>query len=109
MVPLFSWYNHTFDERDPQPGGLRYDSFCKWPESTGGHLHIWKYMLQLNKTRVDRQYKKKKDDYVFTMSHFLPRAELPYPWGVTEMAKAVGCKVCSPSLPSPLPHSLSLI
>merc|ERR1711934_790655 len=70
----------------------RYDSFCKWPESSGGHLHIWKYMLQLNKTRVDRQYKKKKDDYVFTMSHFLPRAELPYPWGVTEMAKAVGCK-----------------
>ena len=59
VVPLFSWYNHMFDERDPNPGGLRYDSFCVWPQSLGGHLHIWKYMLQLNKTRATFDYKGK--------------------------------------------------
>ena len=97
VVPLFSWYNHTFDEHDPQPGGLQYDSFCRWPENVSP-LEIWKYMLQLNHTRIKHDYKGTYsksggiDPHVFSMSHFLPRAELPFPWGVTEMAKAVGCK-----------------
>ncbi|QDZ25818.1 putative metallophosphatase [Chloropicon primus] len=96
VVPLFSWYNHTFDERDPTPGGLRYDSFCQWPPSLGGHLEVWKYFLLMNRERVGRDYKGgykgPGTPYVFSMSHFLPRAELPYPMGVQEMAKAVGCK-----------------
>jgi hypothetical protein len=101
IVPLFSWYNHTFDEKHPAPGGLRYDSFCKWPENMS-HLEVWKYMLQLNHTRVKYDYKgsylssigggDQQQPFVFSMSHFLPRHELPFPWGVTEMAKAVGCK-----------------
>ena len=37
VVPMFSWYNHQFDEGDPHPGGLRYDSFCEWPQALGGH------------------------------------------------------------------------
>ena len=105
VVPLFSWYNHTFDEKDPNPGALRFDSFCKWPPNMS-YLQVWKYFLQLNKTRVEYDYKgsyskrlggpihpsKSEDPFVFSFSHFLPRAELPYPWGVSEMAKAVGCK-----------------
>ncbi|MEW5298208.1 MAG: hypothetical protein WDW36_001358 [Sanguina aurantia] len=68
VVPLFSWYAHTFDVRDPRPGRLRFDRFCTWPISD----------LDVTPT-------------VITMSHFLPRTELPFAHGVSEMAKAVGC------------------
>ena len=80
--------HQQFDEGDPNPGGLRYDKFCRWPMDDMG---VWEYMLRMNQQRV-RKYKRGPDDKVFTFSHFLPRAELPAPWGVTEMAKNVGCK-----------------
>mmetsp|Transcript_3134 Transcript_3134/g.7692 ORF Transcript_3134/g.7692 Transcript_3134/m.7692 type:complete len:195 (+) Transcript_3134:186-770(+) len=89
VVPLYSWYNYLWDEADPNPGGLRYDSFCRWPMDD---LDVWQYMLKLNHGRVQYPYKKDPDAVVLSLSHFLPRAELPYPWGVAEMAKAVGCK-----------------
>ena len=94
VVPLFSWYACTWDEADPKPGVLRYDAFCKWPD-TIPELSVWEYMLRLNARRVSHAeaYRRKNPHAkVFSMSHFLPRTELPYPWGVSEMAKAVGCK-----------------
>ncbi|KAK3280851.1 hypothetical protein CYMTET_11335 [Cymbomonas tetramitiformis] len=88
VVPLYSWYNAAFDEGDPVPGSLRYDKFCKWPMPD---TDVWQYMLNLNRERV-RQYKRHPEETVLTCSHFLPRHELPFPWGVAEMAKNVGCK-----------------
>jgi hypothetical protein len=64
---------------------------------------VWEYMLRMNNQRV-RQYKRQPDDKVFTFSHFLPRAELPAPWGVTEMAKNVGCKELDLQVPYPSPQ-----
>ncbi|MEW5309160.1 MAG: hypothetical protein WDW38_001065 [Sanguina aurantia] len=111
VVPLFSWYAHTFDVRDPRPGRLRFDRFCTWPISD---LDVWQVMLSLNRVNIARVQAAlsppsqpptapasqhpppppappDSTPTVITMSHFLPRTELPFAHGVSEMAKAVGC------------------
>lgn len=90
VVPLLSWYNYHYDEYDPTPGRLHFDAFAKWPVH---NLGAWELMLKLNVAHV-RPYKRAPDDRVFTLSHFLPYAGLPYPkasCSAPEMAKAVGC------------------
>lgn len=92
----------------PRPGRLRFDRFCKWPISD---LDVWQIMLSLNKVNIARVQAalsppsqplpsqhpsshtppNSKKPTVITMSHFLPRTELPFSHGVSEMAKAVGC------------------
>ena len=50
VVPLFSWYNAAFDERDPRPGGLRYDKFATFP---CGDASAWRLLgEELNARRV---------------------------------------------------------
>ena len=101
VVPLHSWYHYSFDTTHPKPGGLQYDKFCRWPFSPDDAAS---YLLGLNQWRVDAVEARVKElkaegvgtrntdkPTVITFSHFLPRTELPYPWGITEMAKAVGC------------------
>ena len=93
VVPLYSWYNAEFDERDPRPGRLRHDSFCRFPFTDES---VWDFFLRLNHTRAGpgTRFKRAPGDHVFTCSHFLPRAELPVPWGGAsrDLAKAMGCK-----------------
>ena len=86
VVPLYSWYSHEYDADDPRPGRVRFDKFCKWPVD---HLVAWKIMLKLNEAQM-RTFKREEGDRVLTLSHFLPRRELPFS-RVPEMAKAVGC------------------
>ncbi|KAJ9534221.1 hypothetical protein QJQ45_006958 [Haematococcus lacustris] len=47
VVPLLSWYHHSWDIDDPRPGRLRFDSFCRWPvDEVQG---LWQLMLALNR------------------------------------------------------------
>ena len=87
VVPLYSWYSHEYDVDDPRPGRVRFDKFCKWPVD---HLVAWKILLKLNEAQM-RTFKREEGDRVLTLSHFLPRRELPFSTCVPEMAKAVGC------------------
>jgi len=94
VVPLYSWYNAEFDERDPRPGRMRHDSFCRFPFTDES---VWDFFLRLNHSRAGPEatrFKRGPGDYVFSCSHFLPRAELPVPWGGAsrDLAKAMGCK-----------------
>eukprot|EP00873_Tetraselmis_striata_P021276 jgi/Tetstr1/441540/TSEL_029770.t1 len=90
IVPLFSWYSCTFDEANPFPGASRFDRFCKWPFNTDEE--VWKYMLTLNKTRAKNLKANRRGAVCISMSHFLPRTELPYSKYVPELVKNVGCK-----------------
>ena len=84
VLPLDSWYSHTFDARDPRPGATRFDKFCVWPV---GHLEACDFMLRLNEGRLAIPLR----GDVISCSHFLPRRELPIPPGIAEMAKFCGC------------------
>ena len=99
IVPLLSWYNAAFDEADPRPGGLRYDKFSTWPCADAD---VWRLMQRFNAPRVAAvvaaasaappRKPGSPSPVIITASHFLPRAELQMPFGVPEIAKAVGCK-----------------
>ncbi len=100
VVPLFSWYNCTFDEADPRPGGLRYDKYATWP---CGDAAAWQLLGErLNAAPLAAVAAAAAaapparpgghSRVTISASHFLPRAELPYARGVPELAKAVGCK-----------------
>merc|ERR1719464_191637 len=72
VVPLLSWYQAAFDEKDPFPNpNLNFDSRCKWPVDADEQL--WKYMLKLNEAHIKWPY----TGTVITFSHFLPRRGLP--------------------------------
>merc|ERR1712056_56630 len=44
VVPLLSWYNAQFDERDPFPDPkAEHDKYAKWPMDV--HQQVWRYML----------------------------------------------------------------
>ena len=83
VLPLDSWYSCEFDKHDPRPGGVRFDSFCKWPVP---ELEAARLMLRLNEARLALPLR----GDVVSFSHFLPRQELPIPGGLAEMAKGVG-------------------
>ncbi|KAL6761205.1 hypothetical protein V8C86DRAFT_3088725 [Haematococcus lacustris] len=168
VVPLLSWYHHSWDIDDPRPGRFRFDSFCRWPvDEVQG---LWQLMLALNRPALaaamrlrrkphahhhsldpltaaaavgegrrkygQTQVQQQVDDPttvaapclrsslatsltrlslsasdlsshaggswqeagvgrcerdVITMSHFLPRTELPCNTGMPELRKAMGC------------------
>jgi len=74
VVPLHSWYNAEFDERDPWPDpNDRMDSQTRWPMDADDQL--WKYMLKLNEACLGLPF----HGTVITCSHFLPRRGLPLP------------------------------
>ncbi len=71
IVPLFSWYEATFDSNITQENELVNWSdfyFCQWPKQLNS---IVSYFLDLNKDRI-KAYSKP----VISFSHFLPRQEL---------------------------------
>jgi len=85
IIPLFSWYNPEFDEKDPFPDpNVPFDARCKWPmdENT-----VWRFMLDLNKAHLKLPYK----GTIITFSHFLPRDFLPYDKFVPKLGKVTGC------------------
>uniref|UniRef100_A0A7S0N9U0 Calcineurin-like phosphoesterase domain-containing protein n=1 Tax=Pyramimonas obovata TaxID=1411642 RepID=A0A7S0N9U0_9CHLO len=90
IVPLLSWYNCAFDEKDPHPGRLRFNSFCNWPMAEES---VWSWMLRMNEKSIN-QYRRpnSSNDIVITASHFLPRTDMPLPPDVPEIAKNIGCK-----------------
>jgi hypothetical protein len=50
IVPLLSWYHHSFDLSDPSPGRLRADKYCIWPvDEVDG---LWQLMLALNRPAI---------------------------------------------------------
>lgn len=70
IVPLFSWYESSFDSetKDSQPPEWSDFYFCRWPEDVKS---IAGYFLKLNQDRINSYNKK-----VISFSHFLPRQEL---------------------------------
>ena len=73
-----------------RPGRYRWDNCCKWPVP---ELDVWQLMLSFNTPVLQAQpYKVKAADVVCSFSHFLPTHGLPYPQGLAEMVKAVGCE-----------------
>lgn len=85
IVPLLSWYNAQFDERDPVPDpNDTSNSYCKWPIDADSQ--VWKYMLKLNQAHLRHPY----HGTVITFSHFVPKKSLP----VTRDAKALKSMGC---------------
>jgi len=85
VVPLLSWYNAAFDMKDPFPDPkAEHDKYSKWPIDQ--HGQVWRYMLRLNQESVNKPY----HGMVITMSHFVPRQNLPMYRGEGAL-KAVGC------------------
>jgi predicted phosphodiesterase len=83
VLPLESWYSHSFDRHDPRPGSVRFDSWCKWPM---GDEAASTFMLGINEPRLTMRL----TGDIVSFSHFLPRQELPIPL-VHQIVKACGC------------------
>ena len=89
VAPLLTWYSHCFDEADPTPGALRYDSFATFP----GCASPATTLLRANEPHIARLQARLGDlRNVVSFSHFLPRNELFCSGGVPELRKNVGCK-----------------
>mmetsp|Transcript_123570 Transcript_123570/g.238303 ORF Transcript_123570/g.238303 Transcript_123570/m.238303 type:complete len:1377 (-) Transcript_123570:100-4230(-) len=87
VVPLFSWYNAEFDEKDPFPEPTpTFDTHCKWP--LDADTQVWKFFLSLNTEHLRLPY----HGTVITFAHFLPRQGLPYDKTVPKSGKAMGCE-----------------
>jgi len=88
IVPLHSWYNAEFDEKDPWPDpGDRMDSQTRWPMDPDDQ--VWKYMLKLNEGAMGLPF----HGTVISFSHFLPRRNLPLPqWPGMKTSKSSGCE-----------------
>lgn len=85
-MPLLSWYNADFDEKDPWPSEqYAFDKFCSWPVDPDHQL--WKYMLSMNKRFLELPF----HGDVITFSHFLPRQGLPFYSATPGLVKAIGC------------------
>jgi len=66
----------------PEPNG-KVNQHCRWPIPD---TQIWKYMMKLNNANLAHLY----HSTVISFSHFLPRADLPFPeYG--NAAKTMGC------------------
>jgi len=89
IVPLLSWYNAEFDEKDPYPEFFdQTDKHCRWPIDKDAQ--VWKYMLKLNGPHLRHLY----HGTVITFSHFLPRTSLmPTVYGSGRGRKTVGCEM----------------
>jgi len=97
VVPLLSWYNAAYDEKDPFPNpNLRFEAGCRWPIDADEQL--WKYMLKLNEHHIgpfvpqEPNNKRWLDGEVITFSHFLPRRGLPIGNNAHGIMKAMGCE-----------------
>jgi hypothetical protein len=87
IVPLFSWYNAEFDDKDPWPAVAgRPDVGCRFPVDPDEQ--VWRYMLRLNELRLSLPY----HSTVITFSHFLPRQGLPFQERGKYAVKSVGCE-----------------
>ena len=101
-MPLHSWYDAAFDEHDPRPGAVRFDKHCRWPVDDEAVSQLF---AQLCRRRVrDANYlpapggarergrggAAARRPNIITLSHFLPRRELPYPAHIHEFAKCTG-------------------
>eukprot|EP00971_Amphidinium_carterae_P341496 6480304-Amphidinium_carterae.1 len=68
-----SWYNPEFDVNDPIPDVRESESSTsKWPIDPDRQL--WKFMMKLNEAHLNHFY----HGTVISMSHFLPRRDLPF-------------------------------
>merc|ERR550525_1917284 len=86
IVPLFSWYNCMFDDKDPFPDtDVDQNPLCKWPIDKDEQ--VWKYFAAMNEPYLDLPY----HGTVITFSHNLPRRDLPYWTHVYHQAKFIGC------------------
>mmetsp|Transcript_49142 Transcript_49142/g.117059 ORF Transcript_49142/g.117059 Transcript_49142/m.117059 type:complete len:1283 (+) Transcript_49142:149-3997(+) len=86
IVPLMSWHDPEFDHADPYPDPRESEkSGCKWPIDPDRQL--WKFMLKLNEANMNQLY----HSTVISMSHFLPRRDLPFP-KYNKAAKTSGCE-----------------
>jgi len=97
VVPLLSWYNAAYDEKDPFPNpNLRFDAGCRWPIDADEQL--WKYMIKLNDALIrpflpqEPNNKRWLEGQVITFSHFLPRRGLPVGNSSYGIMKAMGCE-----------------
>jgi len=85
IVPLLSWYCASFDIRDPFPDPKsQADKYAKWPIDP--QQQVWRYMLRLNQEHLMKPY----HGNVITVSHFLPRTNLPV-WREHGVLKVSGC------------------
>jgi len=86
VVPLFSWYNCVFDEKDPFPDtDVDQNPFCKWPIDKDEQ--VWKFFATMNESHLNLPY----HGTVLTFSHILPRRDLPYWTHIYHQAKFIGC------------------
>lgn len=111
-VPLMSWYNDSFDGGSG-PGAYRFDRFCAWPVA---EAQVWQVLLKMNEPLLASTHALLAAKAaaapsgspaaagaaaggcggppavtIVSMSHFLPRRELPFSPFVPDLAKAVGC------------------
>jgi hypothetical protein len=86
VVPLLSWYNAEFDQKDPFPDPAHeQDKLARWPLDPA--TQVWRYMLKLNETHLRHPY----HGTVITCSHFVPLPSLPHD-EKQKAAKAMGCE-----------------
>lgn len=103
VVPLISWYNAAFDEKDPFPNpNLRFDAGCRWPVDADEQL--WRYVMKLNEPLIrpfipqEPTNKRWAEGEVITFSHFLPRRGLPIGSSAFGITKAIGCEALDEQL-----------
>jgi len=86
VVPLFSWYNCIFDEKDPFPDAdVDQNPFCRWPIDRDEQ--VWKFFCTMNEPLLALPF----HGDVITFSHNLPRRDLPFWTHVYHQAKFIGC------------------
>jgi len=86
IVPLYSWYNCLFDEKDPFPDAdVDQNPLCKWPINKDEQ--VWRFFATMNEPHLKMPYY----GTVITCSHILPRLDLPYWTHVYHQAKFIGC------------------
>merc|ERR1712217_53402 len=86
IVPLMSWYNASFDEKDPLPNAnIQFDPLCRWPMDKDEQ--VWKYMLKMNEPYLQLPY----HGTVLTISQAMPRRDLPYWNHMGAQVKFIGC------------------
>mmetsp|Transcript_54766 Transcript_54766/g.154154 ORF Transcript_54766/g.154154 Transcript_54766/m.154154 type:complete len:1237 (-) Transcript_54766:65-3775(-) len=85
VVPLMSWYNAEFDEKEPFPEpNVQFDPLAKWPMDKDHQ--VWKYMLSMNEPSLQLPY----HGTVITFSQAVPRQNLPF-WNLGAQVKFIGC------------------
>mmetsp|Transcript_26922 Transcript_26922/g.55685 ORF Transcript_26922/g.55685 Transcript_26922/m.55685 type:complete len:1325 (+) Transcript_26922:67-4041(+) len=93
VVPLYSWYNASFDESDPfADADVDQNPMAKWPMDR--NEQAWRYLLKMNEAALREKYY----GTVVTFTHCHPRRELPYWSHVYHQSKFVGCVELEPQI-----------